>query len=297
MVNGSFEPAGFTGRDVTFLAADGANVWAVVDGSEIWRADGDAWNHAADLRELRATCIATTDHDTFVGSSEAHLFRLDGGSLETVPSFDGAEGRGSWYTPWGGPPDTRSLSEWDESVYVNVHVGGILRTDDRGASWQPTIDIDTDVHQVTTSEGMVLAACAGSLAISRDGGSTWTVRNDGLDAAYARAVTVCDGDVLISASSGPRGGRTVSTGPHSPAERSNGAAMGFPSGSTTTSTATASMRCATATSSPPARETDACSSRRTVVRRGSWQCPTCLRSGVCWFSPDRGCPPDHRSHD
>src|SRR5512144_134521 len=194
MVSGSFEPLGFTGRDVTFLAADGASAWAVVDGSEIWRADGEAWNRVADLRALRATSIATTDDDTFVGSSEAHLFRLDGGGLETVTSFDGAEGRGSWYTPWGGPPDTRSLSEWDGSVYVNVHVGGILRTDDRGASWQPTIDIDADVHQVTTSEGRVLAACAGGLAVSTDGGSAWTVRNDGLVASYARAVTVCGDD-------------------------------------------------------------------------------------------------------
>ena len=26
-------------------------------------------------------------------------------------------------------------------LYVNVHVGGILRSDDDGASWRPTIDI------------------------------------------------------------------------------------------------------------------------------------------------------------
>jgi HAD superfamily hydrolase (TIGR01509 family) len=29
-----------------------------------------------------------------------------------------------------------------DDVYVNVHVGGILHTDDRGATWNPTIDIE-----------------------------------------------------------------------------------------------------------------------------------------------------------
>ena len=94
-----------------------------------------------------------------------------------------------WHTPWGGPPDTRSISEWGEAVYVNVHVGGILRTLDGGASWTPTIAIDADVHQVASAEGMVLAACAEGLAVSADRGGTWTMRTDGLDARYSRAVT------------------------------------------------------------------------------------------------------------
>ena len=88
-----------------------------------------------------------------------------------------------------------------------MHVGGILRSDDGGATWTPTIDIDSDVHHVTTAEGMVLAACAGGLASSSDRGVTWTVRTDGLEAPYSRAVAVCGDVVLVSASKGPRGGR------------------------------------------------------------------------------------------
>ena len=87
-----------------------------------------------------------------------------------------------------------------------VHVGGILRTEDRGETWTPTIDIDADVHQVTTAEGLVLAACAGGLAVSADRGGTWTVRSDGLDAPYSRAIAVCGDAILLSASNGPRGG-------------------------------------------------------------------------------------------
>jgi hypothetical protein len=101
------------------------------------------------------------------------------------------------------------MSEWGEAVYVNVHVGGILRSLDGGRSWTPTIDIDADVHQVATAEGLVLAACAGGLATSTDRGGTWTLRRDGLEAPYSRAVAVCGDSVLVSASNGPRGSRSA----------------------------------------------------------------------------------------
>jgi hypothetical protein len=52
----------------------------------------------------------------------------------------------------------RSIANWDDDLYANVHVGGILRTADGGETWTPTIDIDADVHHVTTAEGIVLAA-------------------------------------------------------------------------------------------------------------------------------------------
>ncbi|MFN8233199.1 MAG: hypothetical protein U0V56_06925, partial [Actinomycetota bacterium] len=61
-----------------------------------------------------------------VGTSGARLLRLVGNALEPVEGFAAVAGREGWFTPWGGPPDTRSISEWDHDVYVNVHVGGIL---------------------------------------------------------------------------------------------------------------------------------------------------------------------------
>lgn len=109
-----------------------------------------------------------------------------------------------------GRPARHSLDrELDDDVYVNVHVGGILRSPDRGETWRPTIDIDADVHQVTTAEGLVLAACAEGLATSTDRGETWSFRTDGLEARYARAVAVCGESVLVSSSNGPRGGRAA----------------------------------------------------------------------------------------
>jgi hypothetical protein len=196
------------GRSVTAVARDGSELWTIVDGSEIWHAAGADWEHVADLPGIRGTCIAMTDA-IHVGSSEARLFRLGAGRLEPVEAFDRAEGRSAWYTPWGGPPDTRSISEWRADVFVNVHVGGILRTEDAGETWTPTIDVDADVHQVATAEGLVLAACAGGLGVSTDRGSTWAFRTDGLEARYSRAVTVCGDAVLVSASNGPGAGRSA----------------------------------------------------------------------------------------
>ena len=194
------------GRSVTALGRMGDGVWAIVDAAELWHSTDAGWTHAADLDGLRATCVAGIGGAVFVGTSEARLFRRAGETLEPVPAFDDAEGRETWYTPWGGPPDTRSIANWDDDSYVNVHVGGILRSDDGGGTWTPTIDIDADVHQVTTAEGMVLAACAGGLAVSTDRGGTWTVRTDGLETRYSRAVAVCGDAVLVSASNGPGGG-------------------------------------------------------------------------------------------
>lgn len=193
------------GRPVTAVVRDGSQLWVIVDRAEVWHAPEGEWRHVATLEGLAATCIAMTDA-IHVGSSEARLFRLDGGALDPVQGFDAAEGRASWHTPWGGPPDTRSISEWGDDVYVNVHVGGILRTDDGGTTWCPTIDIGADVHQVATAEELVLAACARGIAISTDRGATWTMRTDGLDARYARAVVVCGDRILVSTSEGPRGG-------------------------------------------------------------------------------------------
>ena len=201
-------PAELAGRAVSSIVRDGAELWAIVDRTEIWHAPDGGWHRVATLDGAQATCIAMTDA-IHVGSSGARLFRLDDGSLEPVAGFDDVEGRGDWYTPWGGPPDTRSMSEWGQDVYVNVHVGGIPHTADHGRTWSPTIDIDADVHQVATAEGLVLAAGARGLSVSGDRGATWRLRTDGLETRYCRAVAVCGDRVLVSASIGPRGGRAA----------------------------------------------------------------------------------------
>jgi hypothetical protein len=153
-----------------------------------------------------------------VGTEGAHLLRLQDQTLtlRAVASFETVAGRNRWHTPWGDPADTRSLAvDVDGRVYVNVHVGGIVRsigTVGDSESWQPTVDIEADVHQVLAHPsvpGLVLAAAAVGFGMSRDGGGTWTFTAEGLHASYLRAVAVAQEIVVVSASGGPRSRRAA----------------------------------------------------------------------------------------
>ncbi|MFQ5945463.1 MAG: hypothetical protein ACE5NC_04355 [Anaerolineae bacterium] len=201
------DPVQFGGREVTAMAQSDDGWWANVDGAEIWRADDlGEWEQAAVVEALRANCLLPTQTDLFVGTSEAHLLRLRDGELERVRSFDETPGREEWFTPWGGPPDVRSMAQDpDGAIYANVHVGGIPHSEDGGASWQPTIEIGSDVHEVSfhAPSGLLLAASAWGLALSEDRGQTWRYEREGLHGTYCRAVRVAGDTILITASTGP----------------------------------------------------------------------------------------------
>ena len=97
-----------------------------------------------------------------------------GGRQTPVESFEAIDGRDAWYTPWGDPADVRSIAAaLDGTLHVNVHVGGVARSRDAGRSWAPTVDIESDVHQVLAHPAradVVLAAAAAGFGLSRDGG-------------------------------------------------------------------------------------------------------------------------------
>jgi hypothetical protein len=203
-----------SGREVGGLASWSGRWWAIVDGRELWRsADGHRWSPVATVPKWKATGLAATPAGLLVGTACAHLLRLEGDALVPLPSFDGAERRDTWYTPWGAPADVRSISgEPDGAVYVNVHVGGVLRSTDGGATWRPTLDIEHDVHQVLAvpaRPGLVLVAAADGFGFSGDGGDRWRWENDGLHAHYCRAVALADDTVLLSASTGHQGRRAT----------------------------------------------------------------------------------------
>ena len=194
------------GTETNTLALADDLRYAVAKPATILRDDGEGWREFASLGDVRANCLIHARTGLFVGTSKAHLLKEDGGGFIPVDTFDSAPGRGEWFTPWGGPPDVRSLAEDERgALYCNVHVGGILRSTDGGSTWSPTIDVRSDVHEVTTAGERVVAATAWGLAISFDGGASWEFDDQGLHASYARAVAVAGDVVVMSASSGPRG--------------------------------------------------------------------------------------------
>jgi hypothetical protein len=196
------------GGRVNALARDG---WAVIDGNTVVRESVPGkWDEVATLagngRTAHRPMLARRDH-ALVGHEDAVVWVSDAGETAPVLAFDAIAGREGWHAVGSARPYVRSLTETLDGVLLaNVHVGGIPRSADGGASWQPTIDVDADVHQVRAHParaGVAFFAAAVGVGISRDGGASWTVHTEGLHATYCRAVTAVGDAVLVTASTGP----------------------------------------------------------------------------------------------
>lgn len=200
------------GRAVTAVTAtDPAAAWALVEGTDLVRIAPGSTQEVARLTDGRGLCVHEHRGTVFVGGKDARLWRLEGGDLVRVASFDESPTRAEWTTPWGGPPDVFSLASHGDDLYVSVHVGGILHSDDGGRSWRATIDLHDDVHQVAVDDTGTVWAATGrrGLARSTDQGRTWQYLADGLHATYLLTVAVTDAGVLVSAQSGHAGSDTA----------------------------------------------------------------------------------------
>lgn len=150
------------------------------------------------LGEAGGTCI--------VGTSGARLFDVRPDGAEPIDAFDRIPTRQNWSTPWGGSPNIRSLARGTAGLFVNIHVGGVWRSDDSGdldGGWVEVVGADVDVHQVVAVETTVVVAAATGVGQTTDGGVNWTWSAQGLISPYSRAVAISDGWLLASASTGP----------------------------------------------------------------------------------------------
>jgi hypothetical protein len=201
-------PAELPGHDVSHLARARGSWWAVADQhTVVERADDGAWRDVA-TADAGLRCLLPRPGGTTCGTRDGHLLRLHEGRWATLEAFDTVEGRETWHAVGSAVPYVRSLTATadDGALLANVHVGGIPRSGNGGASWKPTIDPDADVHEVQAHPSdprLVLAPAAVGLAVSRDAGQTWGVETDGLHATYSRAVAFTAGSALVSVSDGP----------------------------------------------------------------------------------------------
>jgi len=179
---------------------------AIVDGRHVWQhgADGD-WTPLA-TADAPLVCLATVDDVVYAGAVGPEVLRLVDGTLVPVADLDSVDGREEWHAV-GRELHVRSMTATVDGVLLaNVHVGGIIRSIDHGDSWRPTIEVDHDVHEVRAHPAradVVVAAAAVGICVSRDGGRSWDVVDDGLHATYARAVAFDGDDALVSVSDGP----------------------------------------------------------------------------------------------
>jgi hypothetical protein len=209
----------FAGHDVQRLARDGDRWWALVDGDAIWHARGDGqpddWEPVVTATGFGFRCILPSTIGLLAGTSDGRVVRIDGVNVVPLDGFDRVEGRDRWWQvgDLDTVANTRSLAQApDGTLYANIHVGGIYRSHDLGASWEPTIDQETDVHEVRAlDDGLVIAATGmAGLCVSKDAGDNWDSVTDGLPTTsgwglpYARCVVTWGDTVLLTASNGPQ---------------------------------------------------------------------------------------------
>jgi photosystem II stability/assembly factor-like uncharacterized protein len=203
------------GQPVGALAPDGqGGALAIVSGHALRRRTPDGEWITIATSEFQLSCCMPVGDVIYVGTEDARVLRVGKtGDVEPLRGFETVAGRDTWYAGSAvidgqrvGPPlGIRSITATADRrvLLANVHVGGIPRSTDGGATWHPTIDIDTDVHEVcahATDPGIVIAAAAVGLCMSRDGGVTWTVEQDGLHASYCSAVAFLGNDMVVAAS-------------------------------------------------------------------------------------------------
>ncbi|HTV94878.1 MAG TPA: hypothetical protein VME42_02725 [Steroidobacteraceae bacterium] len=222
--NGLFSVTGTTVRQELFdrpvrsLVADGhGGVLAIVGGHSLCRrSPGGEWTEMA-RSESDLSCCVPIGNMVFVGTDDARILRIDAhGTQQWLTSFDAVADRDKWYAGsaivegklMGPPLGIRSMAATCDGAVLlaNVHVGGIPRSTDAGSTWEPTIEIDSDVHQVRahpTRPNLVIAAAAVGLCVSRDAGATWTIEQRGLHALHCSGVAFGRHDIFVSASVDP----------------------------------------------------------------------------------------------
>ena len=204
--NGLFSVTGKTvhqelaDQSVRSLVADGrGGVIAIVGGHSLFRRSHDGEWTAITKSEFELSCCVAIGKAVFVGTDDANILRVDpDGAQQRLTGFDAVAGRDTWYAGSmiidgkrvGPPLGIRSMAATCDgaALLANVHVGGVPRSTDAGLTWRPTIDINSDVHQVCahpTQPDVVIAAAGVGLRISRDAGATWTIEQQGLHAHIA----------------------------------------------------------------------------------------------------------------
>ena len=166
----------------------------------IWRSGdlGETWteaNQGLAIRHVRWLAHhPSVTGLAFAGTEPAGIFvTQDGGaSWRGCPEVERLRDQHAWFLPYSpGAGCVRSFAFHGSRIYAAVEVGGVLRSDDLGATWRlvegstgnpdfnapvPRTFLHPDVHEVavlSASEDVVFAATMQGLYRSLDGGKKW----------------------------------------------------------------------------------------------------------------------------
>jgi hypothetical protein len=191
------------GHTVTALAPGPRRWHALLDRQVVTRLDGGEVMTVGKLPADDGQSLAVlADGSVVVGRTGARL-AIVGAHVEDVSAFEHVPDRDRWKNPANATPDTRSMATSRDDLWVNVHVGGLWRSGDRGESWHGVIESGADIHEVRAVNGSVAVAAAVGFGWSSDSGKTWSWNTEGLHGSYLRAVCLDDETAYVSASDGP----------------------------------------------------------------------------------------------
>jgi photosystem II stability/assembly factor-like uncharacterized protein len=163
-----------------------------------------------------SVAVSPADGAVYAGTEPSALFRSDnrGTTWHELTALLELPSRPTWRFP---PRPWTSHVRWiapnphdADVLLVGIELGGLMRSVDRGASWQDhRPGAQRDVHSLAwhpRAEGRAYEAGGGGAAWSDDGGDTWQAADVGRDRHYTWAVAVEPDDPMgwyVSASTGP----------------------------------------------------------------------------------------------
>jgi hypothetical protein len=191
------------GHSVTVLAPGPRRWHALLDRQVVIRLDDEEVTTVGKLPADDGQSMAVlADGTVVVGRTGARL-AVVGAQVEDVSAFEHMPDRNHWKNPANVTPDTRSMATSGDDLWVNIHVGGLWHSGDRGESWHGVVEPGADIHEVRAENGSVAVAAAVGFGWSEDGGKSWLWNTEGLHDSYLRAVCIDGGTAYVSASDGP----------------------------------------------------------------------------------------------
>jgi hypothetical protein len=188
---------------VTALASGPGGSHVLLDRQVVIRLSGAEVTTVGELPTDDGQSLAVlADGTVVVGRTGARL-AIVGARVEDVRTFQQVPNRDHWKNPANPTPDTRSMATSGDDLWVNVHVGGLWHSGDRGENWQGVIEAGADIHEVRAAKRSVAVAAAVGFGWSEDGGRSWSWTTDGLHDSYLRAACLDGESAYVSASGGP----------------------------------------------------------------------------------------------
>jgi len=179
-----------------FAGTEHSGMFVSQDGGKDWqRADPN-------VPTLEMSALLALPGKLLVGTRPAALYEQDDGGRgwqEIKGVRQGAFG-GTFPPNPDLAPRTRALTKEETSgnrLYAGIEVGGILLSDDDGASWVKRNEglTDPDLHQILSAKkkpGLLVAACGEGVARSTDRGNRWQAVTPAGGRTYGNALAEDD---------------------------------------------------------------------------------------------------------